>query len=125
MNRIFGQVLKFEFFVLWNLIIWSFLINQIPYTYEIEIVVLNMPKEFMIKLDKNEIFLLKIKSKDFYISVYDIYTFDISHSYDEKNYTNEVKIYGYVRQYSCFYDMFQIIICHSENFFYVTNNHMC
>lgn len=61
--------------------------------YEIEIVALNLPSEFTIKLDNGEILALKIKSKDLCIYVYDIYTHSISHSYGEE-YINEVKIYA-------------------------------
>lgn len=61
--------------------------------YEIEIVALNIPREFILKLEKDEILILKIKSKDLCLTVYDIYTHSISYSFGE-DYINEVKIYA-------------------------------
>lgn len=62
--------------------------------FEVEVIALNMPREFVNSLNNGGIFTLQIKAKDLCITSYDIYNHDIRYTMSGESYTNEVKIYA-------------------------------
>ncbi len=77
-----------------NVEINSIVSVRISSIYEIEIIAIDLPKDFITSLNKEEIVTLKIKSKGKYITVYDIYNHEISYTMNRENYANEAKIYA-------------------------------